>query len=171
MRKLRENPEEVKNESEVKAEAEVKNEAEVKEVEAEVTNEAEVKEVEDQNVVNESLTVKNEEEDAATENDTSESDLLLARLEDIISRFEKALAIVDEQPEEGGEEEAPADEEVPAEEGGEEAPEEGGEEEAAEEEEPAAEESYQPSLEDRLAALERRFTESRRRRACKKFTR
>jgi hypothetical protein len=106
-------------------------------------------------------------EEADTDNDTSEADLLLARLEDIIARFEKALAIVDED---GGEEEAPA-EEAPAEEAP--AEEEEGEEEAPaeEEEEPAAEESYKPSLEDRLAALERRFTESRRRRACRKFNR
>ena len=96
-------------------------------------------------VKNESLT--NEAEETNTENDTSDSDLLLARLEDIISRFEKALAIVDA-------EEAPAeDEEAPA------------------EDEETAEESYSPSLEDRLAALERRFTESRRRKACRKFCR
>ena len=122
-------------------------------------------------VKNESL-IK-EAEEVGTENDTSESDLLLARLEDIISRFEKALAIVDEdeeatedeapmEDEEAAEDEAPMeDEETPAED--EEAP--------AEEEEEAAEESYQRALEKRLAALERRFTESRRRKACRKFTR
>lgn len=156
MRKLRENPEaeEVKNES-AKSEA---TEAVTEEVKAEAKDE----------VKNESLVTEAEEAD--TENDTSEADLLLARLEDIIARFEKALAIVDgegeeEGGEEGGEEEAPAEEEMPPEE-------EGGEEEApAEEEEAEAEESYQPSLEDRLAALERRFTESRRRRACRKFNR
>ena len=50
--------------------------------------------------------------------------------------------------------------------------EEGGEEEVqSEDEEAEAEESYQRSLEYRLAALERRFTESRRRKACRKFTR
>lgn len=156
MRKLRENPEaeEVKNES-AKTEA---TEAVTEEVKAEAKDE----------VKNESLVTEAEETD--TENDTSEADLLLARLEDIIARFEKALAIVDgegeeEGGEEGGEEEAPTEEEMPPEE-------EGGEEEApAEEEEAEAEESYQPSLEDRLAALERRFTESRRRRACRKFNR
>lgn len=156
MRKLRENPEaeEVKNES-AKTEA---TEAVTEEVKAEAKDE----------VKNESLVTEAEETD--TENDTSEADLLLARLEDIIARFEKALAIVDgegeeEGSEEGGEEEAPAEDEMPPEE-------EGGEEEApAEEEEAEAEESYQPSLEDRLAALERRFTESRRRRACRKFNR
>lgn len=156
MRKLRENPEaeEVKNES-AKSEA---TEAVTEEVKAEATDE----------VKNESLVTEAEEAD--TENDTSEADLLLARLEDIIARFEKALAIVDgegeeEGGEEGGEEEAPAEDEMPSEE-------EGGEEEApAEEEEAEAEESYQPSLEDRLAALERRFTESRRRKACRKFNR
>ena len=116
-------------------------------------------------VKNESLIKEAEEVD--TENDTSEADLLLARLEDIISRFEKALAIVDDEDEEGGEEveEAPAEDEMPPEE-------EGGEEEVqSEEEEAEAEESYQRSLEYRLAALERRFTESRRRKACHKFTR
>ena len=103
-----------------------------------------------ESVKNESLT--NEAEETNTENDTSDSDLLLARLEDIISRFEKALAIVD--AEEDPTEEAPAeDEEAPA------------------EDEETAEESYSPSLEDRLAALERRFTESRRRKACRKFCR
>lgn len=159
MRKLRENPEaeEVKNES-AKSEA---TEAVTEEVKAEATDE----------VKNESLVTEAEETD--TENDTSEADLLLARLEDIIARFEKALAIVDgegeeEGGEEGGEEEAPAEDEMPPEEEG---GEEGGEEAPAEEEEAEAEESYQPSLEDRLAALERRFTESRRRRACRKFNR
>lgn len=114
-------------------------------------------------VKNESLIKEAEEVD--TENDTSEADLLLARLEDIISRFEKALAIVDGEDEEGGEEveEAPVEDEMPPEE-------EGGEEEVQAEEE-EAEESYQRSLEYRLAALERRFTESRRRKACRKFTR
>lgn len=114
-------------------------------------------------VKNESLIKEAEEVD--TENDTSEADLLLARLEDIISRFEKALAIVDSEEEEGGEEadEAPAEDEMPPEESEEEAP--------AEDEEAEAEESYQRSLEYRLAALERRFTESRRRKACRKFTR
>lgn len=112
-------------------------------------------------VKNESL-IK-EAEEVGTENDTSEADLLLARLEDIISRFEKALSIVDDEDEEGVEE-APAEDEMP--------PEEGVDEEApAEEEEAEAEESYQRSLEYRLAALERRFTESRRRKACRKFTR
>lgn len=112
-------------------------------------------------VKNESL-IK-EAEEVGTENDTSEADLLLARLEDIISRFEKALSIVDDEDEEGVEE-APAEDEMP--------PEEDGDEEApAEEEEAEAEESYQRSLEYRLAALERRFTESRRRKACRKFTR
>jgi hypothetical protein len=114
-------------------------------------------------VKNESL-IK-EAEEVGTENDTSEADLLLARLEDIISRFEKALAIVDGEDEEAEAEEAPSEDEMPHEE-------DGGEEEApAEDEEAEAEEAYQRSLEYRLAALERRFTESRRRKACRKFTR
>ena len=108
-----------------------------------------------ESVKNESLT--NEAEETNTENDTSDSDLLLARLEDIISRFEKALAIVDAEEAPAEDEEAP-DEEAP-------------DEEAPAEDEETAEESYSPSLEDRLAALERRFTESRRRKACRKFCR
>lgn len=110
-------------------------------------------------------------EEAETENDTSESDLILARLEDILSRFEKVIAAADGETEEGE-----ATEEEPAEEGGEDegGEEEGGEEEAEEEpaeEEEAAEESYTRSLEKRIAELERRFTESRRRNLCKRFTR
>ena len=82
MRKLRENPqtEEVKNES-------------VKEEATETVNE-EVK-ADAEEVKTESLVTEADETD--TENDTSEADLLLARLEDIIARFEKALAIVDEE--------------------------------------------------------------------------
>ena len=124
---------------------------------------------ENQEVTNESLNRVNEaEEDTKTENDTSAADLLLARLEDIISRFEKALAIADgEDEEEPAPEEEGSDEEAPEEE---EASEEEQPEEEQPEEEEAAEEAYQRSLEDRLAALERRFTESRRRKLCSRFT-
>lgn len=111
----------------------------------------------------------NEEDDAVdTENSTSETDLVLARLEDILARFEKVIAAA------GGEEE-PAEDEEPAEEEPAEEPaedEEPAEEEPAEEEpaeEEQAEESYTRSLEDRIAALERRFTESRRRSLVKRF--
>ena len=122
-------------------------------------------------VKNESLIMneaEDEDADADTENDASESDLLLARLEDIISRFEKVIAAAtgedeeegeEDTPEEGEEEEAPEEEE-PAE-----------DEEGEEEEEEPAEESYERSLEDRLAALERRFTEARRRYLCRNFRR
>ena len=106
--------------------------------------------------VNEALRSVNEDTD--TENDASEADLVLARLEDILSRFEKVIAAA-----EGGDEEDMSDEDM----GEEEAP---AEEEGGEEEE-AAEESYTRSLEDRLAALERRFTESRRRAMCRSFRR
>ena len=116
---------------------------------------------------NESL-VHSVNEDADTENDASEADLLLARLEDILSRFEKVIAVADQDAEEQPEEEVPAEEEQPEEEQPEE--EVPAEEEQPEEEEPA-EESYERSLEDRLAALERRFTESRRRHLCRRFTR
>ena len=89
--------------------------------------------------------VNEESGDVNTENDASESDLLLARLEDIISRFEKVIAAA--TGEEPAEDEAPAEDEEPA------------------------EESYQRSLEKRLAALERRFTESRRRSRCSRLYR
>ena len=101
-----------------------------------------------------------DENETTTENDVSESDVLMARLEDIISRFEKALSIVDE--------EEPAEEE-PVEE---------------EPEEEPAEESFRrtvarnrrvkeekASLERRIAMLERKLVESRRRKIARKFTR
>lgn len=113
-------------------------------------------------------------EETETEADASEADLVLARLEDILARFEKVLSVAtgEAEAEESGEEEATdeegsEEEEDTGEEGGEKEPtdEEGGEEEEA------AEESYERSLEKRLAALERRFTESRRRNLCKRFNR
>ena len=101
-----------------------------------------------------------DENETTTENDVSESDVLMARLEDIISRFEKALSIVDE--------EEPVEEE-PVEE---------------EPEEEPAEESFRrtvarnrrvkeerASLERRIAMLERKLVESRRRKIARKFTR
>ena len=119
-------------------------------------------------------TALNANEEVDTENDASEADLVLARLEDILSRFEKVLAA--EEPE--SEEPAAEDEEEPAAED-EEAPAEGDEEPAAEDEEepadkdeePAAEESYTRQLERRIANLEKRFTESRRRTMRGRFTR
>lgn len=114
--------------------------------------------------VSEALKPVNEEDDS--ENDASESDLLLARLEDILARFEKVIAVADGE----GEEEEPAEEEPAEEEGEEEPAEEESEEEPAEEEE-GTEESYERSLEERLAALERKFTESRRRALCRSFRR
>ena len=105
--------------------------------------------------------VNEESGDVNTENDASESDLLLARLEDIISRFEKVIAAA--TGEEPAEDEAPAEDEEPTED------EEPAEDEAPAEDEEPAEESYQRSLEKRLAALERRFTESRRRSRCSRF--
>lgn len=91
------------------------------------------------------------EAEVDTENDASELDLQLARLEDIISRFERVInaAGEDEESEEPTEEE-PAEEES---------------------EEETAEESYNRSLEKRIANLERKFTESRRRKLCKRFVR
>jgi len=128
---------------------------------------AEVK-ADESEVKNESL-ITNEADEVDSENDVSQSDLLLARLEDIISRFEKALAIVDDEDAdaESGEE-APAEDEN-AEEDAVPEEEESAEESEPEEEESTEEESYERSLEDRLAALERRFTESRRRKACRRL--
>ena len=111
-------------------------------------------------------------EETETEADASEADLVLARLEDILARFEKVLSVAtgEAEAEETGEEEATDKEDTEedtAEKGSEEEP---TDEEGGEDEEPA-EESYERSLEKRLAALERRFTESRRRNLCKRFHR
>ena len=104
-------------------------------------------------------------EEDSTENDSSEEDLLIARLEDILSRFEKVIAVADGEAEEDKPEE-------PAEEEEESAEEDKPEEEPAEEEgEEPAEESYTRSLERRIADLERRYTESRRRNLVKSFRR
>ena len=131
-----------------------------------------LRECKKEDVKNESL-LHSVNEETETEADASEADLVLARLEDILSRFEKVLSVAtgEAESEETGEKEdtdkeGSEEEEATDEEGGEEetADEEGGEEEAAEE-------SYKRSLEKRLAALERRFTESRRRNLCKRFHR
>ena len=130
-----------------------------------------LRECKKEDVKNESL-LHSVNEETETEADASEADLVLARLEDILARFEKVLSVAtgEAEAEETGEEEATDEEgskEDTGEEGGEKEPtdEEGGEEEEA------AEESYERSLEKRLAALERRFTESRRRNLCKRFHR
>ena len=129
-----------------------------------------LRECKKEDVKNESL-LHSVNEETETEADASEADLVLARLEDILARFEKVLSVAtgEAEAEETGEEDT-------AEEGGEEkATDEEGDEEEATDEEPAeeepAEESYERSLEKRLAALERRFTESRRRNLCKRFHR
>lgn len=129
-----------------------------------------LRECKKEDVKNESL-LHSVNEETETEADASEADLVLARLEDILARFEKVLSVAtgEAETEETGEEDT-------AEEGGEEkaTDKEGDEEEAADEEpaeEEPAEESYERSLEKRLAALERRFTESRRRNLCKRFHR
>lgn len=131
-----------------------------------------LRECKKEDVKNESL-LHSVNEETETEADASEADLVLARLEDILARFEKVLSVAtgEAEAEESGEEEA-TDEEGSEKDTGEEG---GKEEEAADEEggeeEEAAEESYERSLEKRLAALERRFTESRRRNLCKRFNR
>lgn len=131
-----------------------------------------LRECKKEDVKNESL-LHSVNEETETEADASEADLVLARLEDILARFEKVLSVAtgEADAEETGEKEA-----TDAEETGEEevTDEEGSEEEATDEEgseEEPAEESYERSLEKRLAALERRFTESRRRNLCKRFHR
>lgn len=130
-----------------------------------------LRECKKEDVKNESL-LHSVNEETETEADASEADLVLARLEDILARFEKVLSVAtgEAEAEETGEEEA-TDEEGSEEDTGEE----GGEKEPTDEEggkdEEAAEESYERSLEKRLAALERRFTESRRRNLCKRFNR
>ena len=128
-----------------------------------------LRECKKEDVKNESL-LHSVNEETETEADASEADLVLARLEDILARFEKVLSVAtgEAEAEETGEEDT-------TEEGGEEeaTDEEGDEKEATDEEpeEEPAEESYERSLEKRLAALERRFTESRRRNLCKRFHR
>lgn len=131
-----------------------------------------LRECKKEDVKNESL-LHSVNEETETEADASEADLVLARLEDILARFEKVLSVAtgEADAEETGEEEATdeegSEEDATAEEGSEE---ETADEEGSEEEE-TAEESYERSLEKRLAALERRFTESRRRNLCKRFHR
>ena len=134
-----------------------------------------LRECKKEDVKNESL-LHSVNEETETEADASEADLVLARLEDILSRFEKVLSVAtgEAESEETGEKEDTdkegSEEEATDEEGGEEeTADEEGDEEGSEEE--AAEESYERSLEKRLAALERRFTESRRRNLCKRFHR
>ena len=130
-----------------------------------------LRECKKEDVKNESL-LHSVNEETETEADASEADLVLARLEDILARFEKVLSVAtgEAEAEETGEEETTDKEDTEedtAEEGSEEEP---TDEEGSEDEEPA-EESYERSLEKRLAALERRFTESRRRNLCKRFHR
>lgn len=130
-----------------------------------------LRECKKEDVKNESL-LHSVNEETETEADASEADLVLARLEDILARFEKVLSVAtgEAEAEETGEEEATDKEDTEedtAEKGSEEEP---TDEEGGEDEEPA-EESYERSLEKRLAALERRFTESRRRNLCKRFHR
>ena len=129
-----------------------------------------LRECKKEDVKNESL-LHSVNEETETEADASEADLVLARLEDILARFEKVLSVAtgEAEAEETGEEETTDKEDTEEET----TDKEGTEEDTAEEggEEEPAEESYERSLEKRLAALERRFTESRRRNLCKRFHR
>ena len=130
-----------------------------------------LRECKKEDVKNESL-LHSVNEETETEADASEADLVLARLEDILARFEKVLSVAtgEAEAEETGEEET-TDKEDTEEDTAEEGSEEEATDEEPEEEEEPAEESYERSLEKRLAALERRFTESRRRNLCKRFHR
>lgn len=130
-----------------------------------------LRECKKEDVKNESL-LHSVNEETETEADASEADLVLARLEDILARFEKVLSVAtgEAEAEETGEEKT-TDEEGSEEDTGEEGGEKEQTDEEGGEEEEAAEESYKRSLEKRLAALERRFTESRRRNLCKRFHR
>lgn len=107
-----------------------------------------------------------ENDNTETENDASEKDLMLARLEDIVSRFEKVIGAAegdqpededtaDETEEDTVEDEDTADETV--------------EDDTTEDEdtEKEAKESYMR----RLARLERRYTEQRRRNMRRGFRR
>jgi cell division septation protein DedD len=151
MRKLKE----IKNES-------VDSEGVTVEASEEIINEAELPaESEEMSDV--------EENHVDTENDASAKDMYIARLADLVSRIEKVLEPAEKAAEEAEPEEAePAEEEAEAEEA---EPEAEPEEAEPAEEEAEAEESYQRSLEKRIADLERRFTESRRRNLCKRFSR
>ena len=107
-----------------------------------------LRECKKEDVKNESL-LHSVNEETETEADASEADLVLARLEDILARFEKVLSVAtgEADSEETGEEEATDAEETGEEEA---TDEEGSEEEATDEEgseEEPAEESYERSLE------------------------
>ena len=130
-----------------------------------------LRECKKEDVKNESL-LHSVNEETETEADASEADLVLARLEDILARFEKVLSVAtgEAEAEETGEEEATDKEDTEEDTAEKDSEEEPADEEGSEDEEPA-EESYERSLEKRLAALERRFTESRRRNLCKRFHR
>lgn len=130
-----------------------------------------LRECKKEDVKNESL-LHSVNEETETEADASEADLVLARLEDILARFEKVLSVAtgEAEAEETGEEETTDKEGTEEDTAEENSEEEATDEEGNEDEEPA-EESYERSLEKRLAALERRFTESRRRNLCKRFHR
>ena len=130
-----------------------------------------LRECKKEDVKNESL-LHSVNEETETEADASGGGWVLARLGDILARFEKVLSVAtgEAEAEETGEEEA-TDEEGSEEDTGEEGGEKEQTDEEGGEEEEAAKESYERSLEKRLAALERRFTESRRRNLCKRFNR
>lgn len=128
-----------------------------------------MRQLKDSKTFNESFINEAEESDTTTENDASESDLVIARLEDILSRFEKVIAAAEGDTDDETPAEDEESEEEPAEE--EESEEPAEEEESEEGKDETAEESYTRSLERRIRDLERRYTESHRRLACRRFTR
>lgn len=136
---------------------------------------------------NESLSadVKNESlndskcEEVETDNDASDGDLLLAKLDDLISRLENALSLAEDDDKSPAEDEGDSDEDNSDEGNSDESnsdesnsDEDNSDEDNSDEDNADnAEESLNRSLEERLAALERRFTESRRRSLVKRFMR
>ena len=116
-----------------------------------------------------------ESDNTETENDASEKDLMLARLEDIVSRFEKVIGAAEgDQPED----EDTADETVDETEEGtvedEDAVDETVEDDTTEDdttEDEDAEKEAKESYMRRLARLERRYTEQRRRNMRRGFRR
>lgn len=111
-----------------------------------------------------------ESDNAETENDTSEKDLMLARLEDIVSRFEKVIGAAEgDQPEDEDTSEETVDETEEDTVEDEDTTDETAEDDTTEDEE--TEKEAKESYMRRLARLERRYTEQRRRNMRRGFRR
>ena len=111
-----------------------------------------------------------ESDDTETENDASEKDLMLARLEDIVSRFEKVIGAAEgDQPEDEDTVDETVDETEEDSVEDEDTADETAEDDTTEDEE--AEKEAKESYMRRLARLERRYTEQRRRNMRRGFRR